>query len=448
MQGIGLARNASSDRRPTIGADPLARVRIRLTAWYVGTFSAILVLLGGGLLLVLQRQFTEQLDGSLRESLSPVVRYAQLRSSDAELRAAVNTGAIDALHSQRREVFIFTADGVPIGTAVPAPWIQSSALVAARLGVAANELDAPGDHTLRLHAERFAVANGTQYVAVMLVDRDRIDDRFEALIVAFGGALAVAVILIAIGGYVLVRKSLEPVENTLRSMRRFMADAAHELQTPITVIRSRAEVAVQQAREPAVYADALNGIAQEAERVGNIVGDLLTLARADAGERPIERVLFYLDDVVVDATSSARVLAEGQSVTIFAERFEEAAVVGDPTLVRQLVVILLHNAVKFTAAGGTIRLSVGVTSGYATLVVSDNGSGIAADHLPKVFERFYRADETLARSGDPRARTGAGAGLGLSIARWIADAHDATLVIESTVNVGTRVTVQFPAVRG
>ena len=443
-----MARNASSDRRPTIGADPLARVRIRLTAWYVGTFSAILVLLGGGLLLVLQRQFTEQLDGSLRESLSPVVRYAQLRSSDAELRAAVNTGAIDALHSQRREVFIFTADGVPIGTAVPAPWIQSSALVAARLGVAANELDAPGDHTLRLHAERFAVANGTQYVAVMLVDRDRIDDRFEALIVAFGGALAVAVILIAIGGYVLVRKSLEPVENALRSMRRFMADAAHELQTPITVIRSRAEVAVQQAREPAVYADALIGIAQEAERVGNIVGDLLTLARADAGERPIERVLFYLDDVVVDATSSARVLAEGQSVTIFAERFEEAAVVGDPTLVRQLVVILLHNAVKFTAAGGTIRLSVGVTSGYATLVVSDNGSGIAADHLPKVFERFYRADETLARSGNPRARTGAGAGLGLSIARWIADAHDATLVIESTVNVGTRVTVQFPAVRG
>jgi len=197
-----------------------------------------------------------------------------------------------------------------------------------------------------------------------------------------------------------------------------------------------------------VYAEALNGIAQEAERVGNIVGDLLTLARADAGERAIERVPFYLDDVVVDATSSARVLAERQGVTIFAERFEEAPVVGDAALVRQLVVILLHNAVKFTVAGGTIRLSVGVTSGHPTLVVEDDGIGIAADQLPRVFERFYRATETLARDDDPHAKTGAGAGLGLSIARWIADAHDATIAIESTVNVGTRVTVQFPAVRG
>ena len=443
-----MARDLRSDPRPATGADPLARVRVRLTAWYVGTFSAILVLLGGGLLLVLQRQFTEQLDGSLRESLSPIVRYVQSQKSDAELRAAVNAGAIDALHSLHREVFIFTTDGVPIGTAVPAPWVHASALVAARTGVTVNELDAPGDHTLRLRAERFALVNGTSYVAVMLVDRDRIDDRFEALFAAFGGALAVAVILIAIGGYVLVKKSLEPVETTLRSMRRFMADAAHELQTPITVIRSRAEVALQKTREAAVYSEALNGIAQEAERVGNIVGDLLTLARADAGERAIERVPFYLDDVVVDATSSARVLAERQGVTIFAERFEEAPVVGDAALVRQLVVILLHNAVKFTVAGGTIRLSVGVTSGHPTLVVADDGIGIAADQLPRVFERFYRATETLARNDDPRAKTGAGAGLGLSIARWIADAHDATVVIESTVKVGTRVTVQFPAVHG
>lgn len=438
----------SAERPPPTGADPLARVRVRLTAWYVGTFSAILVLLGGGLLLVLQRQFTEQLDGSLRESLSPIVRFAESQPSSAALSAAVNGGAIDALHGLHRDVFIFAADGALVGTATPAPWIRSAAVVAVRAGVAVDELDAPGDHTLRLRAERFVLANGTPYVAVMLVDRDRIDDRYEALIAAFGGALAVAVVLIAVGGYVLVKKSLEPVEVTLRSMRRFMADAAHELQTPITVIRSRAEIAVQQVREPAVYAEALNGIAQEAARVGNIVGDLLTLARADAGERAIERVPFYLDDVVVDATSSARVLAERQGVTISAERFEEAPVIGDAALVRQLVIILLHNAVKFTAAGGTIRLSVGVTLGRPTLVVEDTGIGVAADQLPRVFERFYRATETLARNDDPRAKTGAGAGLGLSIARWIADAHDATIGIASTVNVGTRVTVQFPAVRG
>ena len=431
-----------------MSTDPLARIRIRLTAWYVTTLTVILVLLGGGLLLVLQRQFTDQLDGLLRESLAPIIRYARSQPSDSVLRAAVRAGAVDALHGENRQVLIFTADGIAIGTAVPAPWIRSSALMAARAGDAASESDGPGDHTIRLHAQRFELSTGAAYVAVMLVDRDRIDDRFEALMAAFGGALAVAVVLIAIGGYVLVKKSLEPVEITLRSMRRFMADAAHELQTPITVIRSRAEVAVQQTREPAVYTEALNGIAREAERVGNIVGDLLTLARADAGERAVEHMPFYLDDVVVDATSSARVLAERQGVTIFAERFEETPVVGDATLIRQLTVILLHNAVKFTPAGGTIRLSVGVTSGHPTLIVEDNGAGIDADHLPRVFERFYRANETVARGDDQRAHTGAGAGLGLAIARWIADAHDATISIVSTVTIGTRVTVQFPAVRG
>jgi signal transduction histidine kinase len=425
--------------------DPLARIRTRLTAWYTLTFAGIVALLGGGLLLVLQRQYTEQLDGSLHEALSPVVKYARRLHSGTEFLQAVNSGAFKSVLSDDRHVFFAAADGGAVGGDTIPGWTRPALITAAKAGASSDQTNTRGDRTLRLRTERLVLADGAVYVAGIFADRDQMDDRFEAMFTAFGTAAIIAIVLITGGGYVLVRKSLEPVATTLLSMRRFMADAAHELQTPITVIRSRAEVAVQQPRESAAYTEALHGISREAERVGNIVGDLLTLARADAGERKVEHVPFYLDDIVVDATSSARVLADGRGVTIVAERFEETPLVGDPTLVRQLAVILLHNAVKFTPSGGTIRLSVSVTSGSPTLVVTDNGAGIEAGQLPRVFERFYRAAETVA--ADAGTREHSGAGLGLAIAQWIADAHHATIDIVSAVKVGTQVTVQFPAAR-
>jgi len=175
-------------------------------------------------------------------------------------------------------------------------------------------------------------------------------------------------------------------------------------------------------------------------RLGATVEDLLTLARADAGERPVERKRIFLDDLALDAASAARALAERRGVALEVGAFEEGVVEGDPALVRQLLMIVLDNAVKFTPAGGRVRLDVSAPGGQAEVVVADTGAGITAEQLPHIFERFYRGDPSRARGNGAE-----GAGLGLAIARWIADAHGARIDVTSEPGRGTRVAIKFPA---
>lgn len=295
-------------------------------------------------------------------------------------------------------------------------------------------MDAQREHTLSLHAERFRLASGQLLVAVAVADQVELTERYAALIAAFGGAALAAIVLIAAGGYFLVQKATAPADRSMAYTRRFMADAAHELRTPIAVLRTKADVALQEARSPEEYEATLRGMGHEAQRLGRVVDDLLMLARADAGERPVERARFFLDDVVLDAALSVRTLAQAADVSMIVDEFEETAIVGDANLVRELVVVLLDNAVKFTAAGGSVRVSV-TPDPHPTLVVEDTGCGISAAHLPHVFERFYRGDSSRARGG--------GAGLGLSIAHWIASVHDARLSLSSQPGSGTRATLAF-----
>src|SRR5437016_5819744 len=162
-------------------------------------------------------------------------------------------------------------------------------------------------------------------------------------------------------------------------MRRFMADAAHELRTPITILRTRAEVALAQERETARDAATFQAIEREAARVGGIVGDLLTLARADSGERPVVREPLYLDDVAAGAVDAVRALATSKGITLEVGKFEEAKIAGDGALVRQLVLIVLDNAIKFTPAGvnlmalsSTIRTSWRTSAPSPAILASSN----------------------------------------------------------------------------
>lgn len=430
---------------------PLDRLRLRLTAWYVATFCVILALLGAGLFVSIRRQLRAQLDDSLRSATAELERAARIREMEAGVRGRV-VDAVDELHIPDRTLYLLGADGRPVKPERADAWIAEAARAAARAGSAEAERGLPGDRTLRLHAERFRLADGSPLVAAAVADEVELEDRYASLIAAFGAASAFALVLVAAGGSLLVRQSTRPVERTIEHMRRFMADAAHELRTPITVLRSRAEVALQQPRESEAYVSALRGIEAESRRLGRIVEDLLTLARADAGERPIERRRVFLDDVALDASRAARVVALGRGVALEVEEFEEAAVDGDAALLRQLVMILLDNAVKFTPAGGRVAVRVGAPAGRPTLAVEDSGVGIPSEQLPHVFERFYRGDPARTRrelDGVPSCTPSSGAaldgaGLGLAIARWIADAHGAAMDLDSAVGVGTRVRVEFP----
>ena len=413
---------------------PLALLRRRLTFWYAATLSLILLLLGGGLYSVIHSQFAQQLDDSLRNATRELVRAALIREMEAKSAHGAVVDAVDELHIPDRSLYLLDSAGRPVKPLVASDWIRASARRAALGERVTDELDA-GDHTLSLHAEPFRLASGQKLVAVAVADQVELTDRYAELIAAFGGAALAAIVLVAAGGYFLVRKSTAPAERSMAYTRRFMADAAHELRTPIAVLRTKAEVALQETRTPETYATALRGMGHEAQRLGRVVDDLLMLARADAGERHVERTRFFLDDVVLDAALSVRTLAQAAGVTMIVDEFEESPVIGDANLVRELVVVLLDNAVKFTPAGGSVRVSV-TPEPQPTVTVEDTGCGIPAEQLQHVFERFYRGDASRPREG--------GAGLGLAIAQWVAAVHDARIVLTSEPASGTRAVVVFP----
>ena len=419
---------------------PLARLRLGLTAWYLATFGAILVLLGGGLFVVIGRQFARQLDDSLHDATIELERAARIREMESKTARGQVLDAVEELHIPDRSLYLFNASGQPVTPPAAPDWIRRAAATAARAGRVQRDLDPRRDHTLRLNAEPFTLASGSPLVAVAVADKIELEDRYATLIATFGATAAAALLLVVAGGWFLVRKSTAPVELSIEHMRRFMADAAHELRTPLTVLRSRAEVALQQRRGPGDYEDALRGIETEAKRLGTIVEDLLILARADAGERPIRRERVFLDDLTLDAAGATRVVAQAKGIELDVGDFEEAPVDGDPMLLRQLVMILLDNAVKFTASGGHVRVSVGAPNERPQLVVEDTGVGITPEQLPHVFERFYRGDPARSRTNGNGVD---GAGLGLSIAKWIADVHDARIALTSEPGRGTRVTVRF-----
>ena len=418
-----------------VAQQPLALLRRRLTFWYAATLSLILILLGGGLYGVIHSQLAQQLDDSLRAATKELVRAARIREMEAASTRGAVVDAVDELRIPDRSLYLLDSTGAPLSPRSATPFIRRAARRAAAGAPVSDEVGVGDEHTLSLHAERFKLQSGQTLVAVVAADRVELTDRYAELIAAFGGAALAAIVLVAAGGYFLVQKATAPAERSMTYTRRFMADAAHELRTPIAVLRTRAEVALQQERSSEDYAAVLRGMEHEALRLGRVVDDLLMLARADAGERPVERTRLFLDDMVLDAAQSVRTLAQAAGVTLTVDEFEETPIVGDARLVRELVVVLLDNAVKFTPAGGDVRVRV-IPDPEPTLTIVDNGCGIAAEQIPHVFERFYRGDASRARGG--------GAGLGLSIAQWIASVHDARLLLASEPGAGTRATVTFP----
>ena len=415
---------------------PLARLRLQLTAWYAGVLTLVLVLLGAGLFLTIRHQLSRHVDKSLGSAAAVLEQAARIREAERQSARGAVVDAVDELHIPDRSLYLLDAEFHPVKPAALPDWIRDAVQKVAESRNGYGNVDAPDGRELRAYVERFTSTAGTPYVAAVLADRGELEDDYASLIAAFGAAGLAAMLLLAGGGYVLVRKSTAPIERSMEQMRRFMADAAHELRTPIAILRAQADVALGRPREAERDRTTFQSIERETARVGRIVGDLLTLARADAGDRPIAREALYLDDIAAEAVDAVRALAQHKQIQVEVGEFEEAKINGDATLVRELVLIVLDNAIKYTPQGGRVRLDVATENGTSAVVVTDTGVGIAADQLPLVFERFYRAE--------PARRDAEGAGLGLAIARWIADAHGARIDIASQPSAGTRVAVKFP----
>jgi signal transduction histidine kinase len=410
----------------------LSRLRAHLTLWYAGTFVVILLLLGVGVFVAIGLQVSRRLETSLDAAISAIIRATHdLETERAAGRAA---DAVEELHIPDRDLYLFDSTARPITPPAADDWIVSAAQMAARHGHA-DVQQAARQRTLRLRAEGFVTRSGTKYVAAAVAERPALVEQYAWLIGTFGAAALVGIVLVIVGGFVLARKSTAPVERSMEQMRRFMADAAHELRTPVAILRARSEVALAHPRDAARDAAAFQAIEREADRLGGIVGDLLTLARADAGELPVAREPLYLDDIASQAVEAARALAERKGVTLEVGAFEEAKILGDQNLARRLLLIVLDNAIKYTPAGGNVRLDVLSRDGTRSVLVTDTGIGIPGEQLPRIFERFYRGESARSHAE--------GAGLGLAIGQWIADLHGAKITVASASS-GTRVQIDFP----
>lgn len=230
---------------------------------------------------------------------------------------------------------------------------------------------------------------------------------------------------------------MDRLEAAFKRITQFTADASHELRTPTALIRTTAELSLRRDRDSAEYQEALGQVLEEAERMGILIDSLMTLARMDSGAESLSYTTLDVASILREASSASLPLADSKQIQFDREIPDEPILVdGDPHALRRLFLILIDNAVKYTPPSGRVSIALRENGNDAVAQVRDTGIGISAEDLPFIFERFYRADKARSRE--------TGAGLGLSIARWIVETHRASIHVDSVPGEGSTFEVRIP----
>jgi two-component system sensor histidine kinase CiaH len=419
-------------------------VRQHLVLWSGGTTLVVLLVLGIALYLAVA--------GSLASS-----GVAQLEAGMAVPRAILTGQRPDPGDSSPygfqfgSPTFAFALDGQdrlvggPRDLHLPKGLPDADAIAASRANGQDLRTSTVSQIPVRLLTETFQGVQGITFTVQVVQDRTAEQQTLDTMLVVLvvGGAVVVAV---GFGfGTVYARRALIPIRESLanqraalRRQREFAADASHELRTPLTVIRSSVEYLERHREEPvAQVGSALVDIDDEVRHMTAIVEDLLLLARSDSGAVALESVPVDLGDVAADGAEALGKPAAKRGVRVEVDP-QPAVVTGDPARLRQLVMILVDNAIRHSPTDGRVGVAVQADGTGASLVVEDEGPGIRPEDLPHVFERFYRAP------GAP----GGGTGLGLAIAAWIVDRHGGRIEAANRLEGGARFVVRLPAIRG
>jgi two-component system OmpR family sensor kinase len=465
-------------------------IRWRLTLWYTTILAIIIVVFGALLYSLLTSALTSSIDRQLENAASRVRQSARLRLSYASLKTVLEIPELDVLATPGLYIQVYDSDSGQIlrsktlGEA-PLP-LEEPHLSAVLNGQSFLETAQVGESRLRIYSAPLTVADQVQGVVQVATPLNQLDQTqnqlIGILIVVGGGAIAIAAGL----GALLARVALRPIdvitqtalsisrtedlsrrletrgppdevgrlastfnemlarlEVLFRTQKRFIADVSHELRTPLTIIQGNLDVVCRDAvPDPEARLEMLSDTSAEVARMSRLVADLLLLARTDAGVR-LETRPVELDTLLLEVYRQVRHVSRHVEVRLGHE--DQAVVMGDADRLRQLLLNLVDNAVKYTPAGGRVTLSLYHDSDWVRIVVADTGLGIPAEDLqegpsglPLIFERFYRVDP--ARSG-----AGRGTGLGLSIAQWIAQAHGGKITVESQVGKGSTFTTWLPA---
>jgi K+-sensing histidine kinase KdpD len=238
-------------------------------------------------------------------------------------------------------------------------------------------------------------------------------------------------------GYVFSGKAVQPVENTLQMLRRFVADAGHELNTPITVIEASLQTVEEMRRDEEDPSEVLEVIARASARMKDLAGNLMTLARMESPELVSPKVPLQVNEMVVHLVQEFQELAKQKRITLVCEPVPPLKILGHNESLSRMLSNLLNNAIRYTETGGSVTVSVAAQDDNVVFIIQDTGIGMPEDSLSHIFERFYRVDKS-------RSRAAGGSGLGLSIVKAIVESHKGTVKVESELGKGSRFTVAIP----
>jgi heavy metal sensor kinase len=435
-------------------------IRLKLTIWYSAILLAGILLIGVSLWVAVRHQLLSDIDDQLEQKVGGV-------------RAVLEDEGGRGSPEQLREELTEYAHATPGGVLIRVRDQSGQELLP---GPPLAEQRAP--HRLRLQTERLSI-HGQTFEIQVGTDLEAID----RMLTLFRSLLLVAipfVVSVAFGGgYWISRRALAPVDEittaakrislenlsdrlpvhggdelqrlsetwnemltrlefNVQRVKKFTADASHELRTPIAVILTTAELTLRRERDPVEYRKSLGEIKTEAERMTSLTENLLMLARVDSDQLRFSFEAIDIEELAGQVVSETVALAHDKDIRLEVKLDGQAGPIrGDRAALRRLLLILLDNAMKYTAAGGSIEVATSRGAGGLVFSVRDTGQGIDPNDLPHVFERFYRADKS--RSGSN------GTGLGLSIAQSIAQMHGGRIQVESTPGLGCRFDVLIPA---
>ena len=463
----------------------LKSIRVRLTFWYTSLFTVTFLILAGATNWLLVYTLSQDVDASLNSVAKALIEQAR-KSSNPFFPPDIDDAFRRFFGYSPLDRYFQMLD--PTGRQDP----QRSRLHTGKLPISPKvienaskglptyeTLEGLGKYPVRILTvpiiESGRIVNMVQ-VGMSLKNMHETRRRFLIITLLI---LPVALLLASGGGWLLARRALKPVDNmteaadrisaealsdrleetgagdeldhlakTLNSMlgrldatfsqiRRFSADASHELQTPLTILKGELEVALRSERTPEEYQGVLNSALEEIDRIAHLVEGLLLLSRADAGVLRMDQKPVDLSQVVKEIHAKAKILADTRGVILRLDHVEPVSILGDDERLKRLLLNLVENGIKYTPAGGQVTLSLKKEQNGALIEISDMGIGIPLDEQDQIFQPFYRANEA-------RAQGEGGVGLGLSIAGSIAEAHEGRIEVESIPGQRTVFTVFLP----
>ncbi|HMC89580.1 MAG TPA: heavy metal sensor histidine kinase [Gemmataceae bacterium] len=444
-------------------------IRWRLTLWNTSTLAVLLIALGAMVYGIMRHSHYERVDDSLRTAWKDLER-----KPDQNLAHWIN----EIKEHQNLLCVVYDSGGQVVARSEELPQASIPAASLASAGSTFFDTTLPAVGRQRVLRDQLRT-HGRQLTFLVLADLEELDREMQELLMVLAVSVPMALAVAAGLGYFLARKALAPMqqlhrltqeitaerldrrlpvihasdelgtltqtinamigrlERSFAEIRRFTADASHELRTPLTAIRTEAEVALRRPMSTAEYRQLLGSILEECERLTRLTDQLLTLSRQEAAAPRLLSETVDLGGLVETVAEAMRPLALAKGLQWQVSGNGTLLVRGDDVRLRQVFYNLLDNAIKYTPEGGTVEIWTEARDKNAVVTVRDTGIGIAPEHLPRVFDRFYRADKA-------RSRDQGGTGLGLSIARTIVAGHGGQIELASVAEQGTTCTVTLP----